>query len=66
MTQRSVTNLRSTAAPRPSRRRAALALAGLSLAGLLAGCADSQSGDSTTDTQTDEVPVPGTTSESPS
>ena len=67
MTQRPVTKVRSSAGGRPAARRTALALAGLSLAGLLSGCADSsQSGDSQTDTQTDEVPVPGEPSESPS
>jgi hypothetical protein len=48
-------------------RRGALLLAGLGLAGALAGCAEeSQSGDSFPDRQQETVPVPGEASESPS
>ena len=48
-------------------RRGALLLAGLGLAGALAGCAEeSQSGDSYPDRQSETVPLPGEPSESPS
>lgn len=58
--------VRRRPAPRPARRSPAVLLAGLGLAGLLAGCSGNQSGDSFPDRQSDTVPLPGEPSASPS